>query len=65
MTNSLSLKIPSVKKVNPREAHTVRAVLTDETKKELDILADRTGIPLSQLTRILIEYALPYVEVIE
>lgn len=65
MASELTLKIPSVKKVDPREAHTVRAILTDETKKELDDLNERTGIPLSQLTRILIEYALPYVQVIE
>ena len=57
------LKLPVVKPLSPKEANTVRAVVTDETLAELNRLSDETGIYISQLTRMLIEYALPFIEI--
>jgi hypothetical protein len=57
------LILPVVKPLSPKEANTVRAVITDETLKELNRISDLTGIYISQLTRMCIEYALPRVEI--
>lgn len=57
------LTIYSVKPLRPKEGNVVRAILDDDAFAELHRLHDETGIALSQLTRIMVEYALPRVEV--
>ena len=59
------LKLPVIKPLSAKEANTVRAIITDETLAELNRLSDKTGIYISQLTRMLIEFALPLVEIEE
>lgn len=59
------LTLPIVKPLSPKEANTVRAIITDETLKELNDISERTGIYISQLTRMCIEFALPRIEVKE
>ena len=59
------LILPVVKPLKPKEANTVRAIVTDETLKELNEISERTGIYISQLTRMCIEFALPRVEIKE
>ena len=46
-----------------REGQTVRCVLPDEVYRELRELHEKTGIAISQLTRYMVEFALPHVEV--
>lgn len=53
------LILPIVKPLSPKEANTVRAIITDETLRELNAISDATGIYISQLTRLCIEFALP------
>lgn len=59
------LTLPIVKPLRPKEADTVRAVITDETLKELSEISERTGIYVSQLIRMCIEFALPRIEIKE
>lgn len=59
------LVLPVVKPLKPKEANTVRAVITDETLRELKEISEQTGIYISQLTRMCIEFALPRIEVKE
>ena len=59
------LILPVVKPLKPKEANTVRAIVTDETLKELNEISERTGIYISQLTRMCIEFALPRIEIKE
>ena len=59
------LELHCAKPPSAKEAHTIRAIIPDDTLAELKELSRRTGISMSQLARMLIEYALPYVEVIE
>lgn len=59
------LEIHSVKPLSAKEANTIRAIVPDDTLSELKAISEKTGIAMSQLTRMLIEYALPKVEVIE
>lgn len=59
------LILPVVKPLSPKEANTVRAVITNETLAELNRISDETGIYISQITRMLIEFALPLVEIEE
>ena len=53
------LVLPIVRPLSPKEANTVRCVITDETLRELNAISDTTGIYISQLTRLCIEFALP------
>ena len=59
------LALHCAKPLSAKEANTIRAIIPDDTLAELKELSRRTGISMSQLARMLIEYALPYVEVIE
>ena len=59
------LILPVVKPLSPKEANTVRAIITDETLKELNDISEKTGIYISQITRMCIEFALPRIEVKE
>lgn len=59
------LEIHCNKALSPKEANTIRAVIPDDTYVELKELSKRTGIVMAQLARLLIEHALPLVEVIE
>ena len=43
------LKLPKVKPLSPKEANTVRAVVTDETLAELNRISDETGIYICRL----------------
>ena len=63
MLKNGKIKVAKVKTLSPKEANTVRAVVTDETLAELNRISDETGIYISQITRMLIEYALPHVEI--
>ena len=59
------LELHCAKSLSAKEANTIRAIIPDDTLAELKELSRRTGISMSQLARMLIEYALPFVEVIE
>lgn len=48
-----------------RQGVTVRCILPEEVYKEVKELSENTGIAISQLTRFMIEFSLPYVEVKE
>lgn len=62
---SKKLELHCAKPLSAKEANTIRAIIPDDTHDELKEISRRTGIAMSQLTRMLIEYALPFVEVIE
>lgn len=59
------LEIHCVKPLPAKEANTIRAIVPDDTLAELKEMSHKTGIAMSQLARMLIEFALPQVEVIE
>lgn len=59
------LVIHSAKPLSPKDGNTIRAVLSDESYTELKQIADQTGIYISQLSRLCIEYALPRIKVVE
>ncbi|MGN1480371.1 hypothetical protein [Porcipelethomonas sp.] len=59
------LELHCAKSLSAKEANTIRAIVPDDTLAELKELSRCTGIAMSQLARMLIEYALPFVEVIE
>lgn len=59
------LEIHCVKPLPAKEANTIRAIVPDDTLAELKEMSQKTGIAMSQLARMLIEFALPHVEVIE
>ncbi len=59
------LELHCAKSLSEKEANTIRAIIPDDTLTELKETLRRTGIAMSQLAAMLIEYALPYVEVIE
>ena len=59
------LILPVDKPLRPKAVHIVRAIVTDETLKELNEISERTGIYISQLTRMCIEFALLRVEIKE
>ena len=59
------LELHCAKPLSAKEANTIRAIIPDDTLEELKELKDITGISMGQLVRLLIEFALPLVEVIE
>lgn len=59
------LELHCAKPLSAKEANTIRAIVPDDTLEELKELKDITGISMGQLVRLLIEFALPLVEVIE
>lgn len=59
------LEIHCCKPLTAKEGNTIRAIVPDDTLNELHRLSERTGYPMSQLARLLIEHSLPQVEVIE
>lgn len=59
------LELHCAKPLSAKEANTIRAIIPDDTYDEMKEISRRTGIAMSQLARMLIEYALPFVEVIE
>lgn len=59
------LTIHSAKPLSPKEGNTIRAVIPDDVLEELHGISDKTGIAISQIARMCIEFALPFVEVIE
>jgi len=59
------LQLRNCKPLSPKKANTVRAIITNETYDELKKISDTTGIYISQLTRMMIEFALEHVEIIE
>ena len=65
MEENKKLIIHCAKPLTAKEANTVRAVVPNDTLNELRELSEKTGYPMSSLTRILIEYALSYVEIKE
>lgn len=65
MDSQTKLELHCAKPLSAKEANTIRTIVPDDTLTELREISRRTGIAMSQLTRMLIEFALPYVEVIE
>ncbi len=65
MENTKTLVIHSCKSLSAREANTIRVVIPDDTLAELKELSRNTGMAMSQVCRLLIEHALPQVEVKE
>lgn len=63
--NNDMLIIHSAKPLSPKEGNTIRAVLSDESYSELKQIAEKTGIYISQLSRLCIEYALPRIKIEE
>lgn len=59
------LEIHCAKPLSAKDANTIRVIVPDDTLTELKNLSRETGIAMSQLARLLIEHALPQVEVIE
>ena len=59
------LIVPIVKPLTPKEGNTIRAVVDNDTLKELNEISDKTGIYISQLARMCIEFALPRIEIQE
>lgn len=59
------LTIHSAKPLSPKEGNTIRAIVPDDALDKLHDINKRTGIAISQLARMCIEFALPFVEVIE
>ena len=59
------LTLHCARPLSAKEANTIRAIIPDDTHEELKKLSSQTGLAMSQLARILIEYALAHVEVIE
>lgn len=65
MDSQTKLELHCAKPLSAKEANTIRTIVPDDTLAELREISRRTGIAMIQLTRMLIEFALPYVEVIE
>ena len=63
MADEKKLVLHSYKPLSAKEANTIRVVVPDDTLEELKELKERTGCAMSQLCRMLIEYALPRTEV--
>lgn len=63
--NNKPLVIHSAKPLSPKEGNTIRAVLSDESYSELKQIAEETGIYISQLSRLCIEYALSNIKIEE
>lgn len=63
--NNKPLIIHSAKPLSPKEGNTIRAVLSDESYSELKQIAEETGIYISQLSRLCIEYALSNIKIEE
>lgn len=59
------LEIHCARPLSAKEANTIRVIVPDDTLTELKEISRSTGIAMSQLARLLIEHALPQVEVIE
>lgn len=59
------LKIAIVKPIAPKDANTVRAIITDEVYEDLKQVVEKSGIALSQLTGKMIEFALKNIEYVE
>lgn len=59
------LKIHCTKPLSRKETNIVRVAVRDDTLAELKNLSAETGLAMSHLARLLIEYALPKTEVIE
>ena len=60
-----TLKIHCAKPLSAKEANTIRVIIPDDTLSDLKAISRDTGIAMSQLARLLIEHALPQVEVVE
>ena len=65
MDRKEKLELHCSKPLSPKEANTIRAVIPDDTYAEIKALCEKTGVSIAQMSRLLIEFALPYVEVIE
>lgn len=63
--NNKPLIIHSAKPLSPKEGNTIRAVLSDKSYLELKQIAEETGIYISQLSRLCIEYALSNIKIEE
>lgn len=59
------LIVPIVKPLTPKEGNTIRAVVDNDTLKELNEISEKTGIYISQLARMCIEFALPRIDIQE
>ena len=59
------LELHCASPLTAKEANTIRAIVPDDTHAELKEISNRTGIAMSQLARMLIEFALEHTEVIE
>lgn len=58
-------KVYILNRVNPREGHIVRAILTDETYKAVVKIHERTGEAISQICSKAVDYALANLEYVE
>ncbi len=63
--NNKPLVIHSAKPLSPKDGNTIRAVLSDESYSELKQISEETGIYISQLSRLCIEYALSNIKIEE